>query len=44
MFWLVFLEVLFFRTEARASQEINNFIIVLGLGAGIVKRIAIYYI
>lgn len=41
---VVILEVLFFKIEAHASQEMNHFIIVLGLGAGAAKCITIYYI
>lgn len=42
MFWLLFLYVLFFKTKPCASQEMNHFIIVLWLGAGIAKCITIY--
>lgn len=42
MFWLLFLEALFFKTKSCACQEMNHFIILLGLGAGIVKCITIY--
>lgn len=44
MFWLLLTEVLFFKTEAHTSQEMNHFIIVRKLGAGVAKCITIYYI
>lgn len=41
---VIILEVLFFKTEAHASQEMNNFVIVLGLDVAAAKCITIYYI